>query len=102
MSRLASMGYDINECLLSPIQFGIPNHRLRYYLTARRQKDQAPAVIDVDDRTIHTTWPFDKAQSFTVPELALFLEQPTDDSFTVPSRYILRLHNFRLGKCIKK
>lgn len=109
MSQLEALDYEINECLLSPIQFGIPNHRLRYYLTARRRKQQSKDEKNVelapetttkvnDDRKIHTTWPFDQEQTFDIPELATFLEQPDDDTFIVPSRYILRLHNFRLGK----
>ncbi|SAM07633.1 hypothetical protein [Absidia glauca] len=97
VTQLSALGYEINECLLSPLQFGIPNHRLRYYLTARL-RPHTPAG-NIDDRTIHTTWPFEKEQAFDVPELADFLEPLNDDdhTFTVPSRYILRLHNFRLG-----
>lgn len=33
---LSTMGYSIQEFLLSPKQFGIPNSRLRYYLLAKR------------------------------------------------------------------
>lgn len=33
--RLMSKGYRIQEFLLSPLQFGIPNSRLRYYLIAK-------------------------------------------------------------------
>ncbi|ORZ20365.1 S-adenosyl-L-methionine-dependent methyltransferase [Absidia repens] len=105
MTQLEALGYEINECLLSPIQFGIPNHRLRYYLTARRKQQPkneenvhtSPTTKTTENRKIHTTWPFDQEQTFDVPELANFLEQLNDDdSFIVPSRYILRLHNFRL------
>ncbi|KAI8093147.1 S-adenosyl-L-methionine-dependent methyltransferase [Halteromyces radiatus] len=103
IDQLVSLDYEINECLLSPIQFGIPNHRLRYYLTARYQSKKDNQNDDINslqknyDRPIHTTWPFDKKeQSFDIPELECFLEQHVDDSFTVPSRYILRLNKFRL------
>jgi len=34
---LVDCGYIWNEYLLSPVQFGIPNHRLRYYMTCRRR-----------------------------------------------------------------
>ncbi|KAJ3069914.1 C-5 cytosine-specific DNA methylase [Podochytrium sp. JEL0797] len=37
VSTLTRMGYDFEEFLLSPLQFGIPNDRKRYYLTARRR-----------------------------------------------------------------
>ncbi len=34
---LGKLGYDYQEFLLSPVQFGIPNSRLRYYLLARKK-----------------------------------------------------------------
>ncbi|EAU93300.2 DNA methyltransferase ZMET4 [Coprinopsis cinerea okayama7 len=36
---LKELGYHIQELLLTPLQFGIPNSRLRYYMLARRGKD---------------------------------------------------------------
>jgi tRNA (cytosine38-C5)-methyltransferase len=33
---MRSLGYTIAEFLLTPLQFGIPNSRLRYYLLAKR------------------------------------------------------------------
>ena len=33
---LTSMGYTFQEFLLSPVQFGIPNSRLRFYLLAKK------------------------------------------------------------------
>ncbi|KAJ7630361.1 S-adenosyl-L-methionine-dependent methyltransferase [Roridomyces roridus] len=36
VSTLQSLGYAIAEFLLTPLQFGIPNSRLRYYLLAKR------------------------------------------------------------------
>ncbi|KAJ7232850.1 S-adenosyl-L-methionine-dependent methyltransferase [Mycena haematopus] len=36
VSTLCSLGYTIAEFLLTPLQFGIPNSRLRYYLLAKR------------------------------------------------------------------
>ncbi|KAI8614644.1 S-adenosyl-L-methionine-dependent methyltransferase [Chytriomyces sp. MP71] len=35
---LTRLGYDVQEWLLSPLQFGIPNDRKRYYLTAVRKR----------------------------------------------------------------
>ncbi|KDR80763.1 hypothetical protein GALMADRAFT_135876 [Galerina marginata CBS 339.88] len=37
ISTLHSIGYTTLELLLTPLQFGIPNSRLRYYLLAKRQ-----------------------------------------------------------------
>ena len=36
VSILKKLGYEIQEFLLSPAQFGIPNSRLRFYLLAKR------------------------------------------------------------------
>lgn len=35
LSTLTSLGYAVFEFLLTPLQFGIPNSRLRYYLLAK-------------------------------------------------------------------
>lgn len=35
VSSLKSLGYVLLELLLTPLQFGIPNSRLRYYLLAK-------------------------------------------------------------------
>jgi tRNA (cytosine38-C5)-methyltransferase len=35
LSTLKSLNYTTFECLLTPLQFGIPNSRLRYYLLAK-------------------------------------------------------------------
>ena len=35
---LKQVGYDFQEFLLSPRQFGVPNSRLRYYLVARKNE----------------------------------------------------------------
>ncbi|KAF7720763.1 tRNA (cytosine-5-)-methyltransferase, partial [Apophysomyces ossiformis] len=103
VKQLDKLDYEIHECLLSPTQFGIPNHRLRYYLAARR-RDQ-PLIKENSDYTekgvVHTTWPFHKEnESATMesPELSHFLETEAneDESFLVPAKYILKLHNFRL------
>ena len=36
VSILRKLGYEVQEFLLSPAQFGIPNSRLRFYLLAKR------------------------------------------------------------------
>ncbi|KAG0189657.1 tRNA (cytosine-5-)-methyltransferase [Apophysomyces sp. BC1034] len=102
VEKLDMLDYEINECLLSPTQFGIPNHRLRYYLTARR-RDQ-PTIKEksdyIESSVIHTTWPFNEshAEIMESPELSCFLESNAneDETFLVPAKYILKLHNFRL------
>ncbi|CAM9657233.1 unnamed protein product, partial [Choristocarpus tenellus] len=34
---LVNRGYEVEQYLLSPVQLGVPNTRLRYYLTASRR-----------------------------------------------------------------
>ncbi|KAI8092251.1 S-adenosyl-L-methionine-dependent methyltransferase [Gilbertella persicaria] len=97
--QLDELGYEINECLLTPLQFGIPNHRMRYYLTAHRKSDREPADY-LKNNTIHTSWPFTgQPAEFTIPELSWFLETDNPDvtkKTLVPHQYITKLYKFRL------
>ncbi|KAJ2776209.1 hypothetical protein H4R18_005788 [Coemansia javaensis] len=89
VTALGGLGFEIVECLVSPVQFGIPNSRLRYFLAARcrwaepRAGRERGALDDGDDgaraawaaensqRTaaylargraaVHTSWPFGPA-----------------------------------------
>ncbi|KZW02143.1 S-adenosyl-L-methionine-dependent methyltransferase [Exidia glandulosa HHB12029] len=49
LSQLTSLGYNHREFLLSPLQFGIPNSRKRYYLLAKHAYlnfDVPPATFE--------------------------------------------------------
>jgi tRNA (cytosine38-C5)-methyltransferase len=46
LSTLRSIGYATLELLLTPLQFGIPNSRLRYYLLAKRSPLSFTSVPD--------------------------------------------------------
>ncbi|KAI9028261.1 S-adenosyl-L-methionine-dependent methyltransferase [Phycomyces nitens] len=100
--QLDTMDYEINECLLTPEQLGVPNHRMRYYLTARRRSN--PATKEVSDymetSVIHTSWPFSGSNEMQndVPELGSFFETLSrgEEKYLVPAKYILKLHGFRL------
>ncbi|KAJ3200689.1 spindle assembly checkpoint kinase, partial [Entophlyctis luteolus] len=50
VSMLSRMGYDFDEWLLSPLQFGIPNDRKRYYLTAKRKERRILAEGGENDK----------------------------------------------------
>ncbi|CAF1301863.1 unnamed protein product [Adineta steineri] len=50
LETLQSNNYSYEQYLLSPIQFGIPNSRLRYYLIAKQQENS----IDTYSPIIHT------------------------------------------------
>ncbi|CCL98331.1 uncharacterized protein FIBRA_00325 [Fibroporia radiculosa] len=45
LKTLDSLGYGVLELLLTPLQFGIPNSRLRYYLLAKAQPMPFPGTI---------------------------------------------------------
>lgn len=45
LSTLQSIGYSTVELLLTPLQFGIPNSRLRYYLLAKKRPLQFHGVF---------------------------------------------------------
>lgn len=99
VDQLKAMGYRVKECLLSPIQFGIPNHRLRYYLMARRISTE-PVEQNLP---LFTTWPFsgqDDHEQVELPQLSHFLEKQADleEKYTVPPKHILKRHRFRFGK----
>ncbi|KAF8640340.1 hypothetical protein AX17_000012 [Amanita inopinata Kibby_2008] len=51
LSTLQSLDYTTLELLLTPLQFGIPNSRLRYYLLAKR-KPQTFAGVNVVHRQV--------------------------------------------------
>ncbi|KND02682.1 hypothetical protein, variant [Spizellomyces punctatus DAOM BR117] len=95
VSQLVRLGYEYSEWLLSPLQFGIPNDRMRYYLTARRtgttKEVESPPVLN-----LRTTWPYENYQG---PQpLADFLEDdPTGniaDIYAVPEPFVRRRRAF--------
>jgi len=104
---------------LSPLQFGIPNDRLRYYLAAQRSNAARARAQSAEEylttASIHTTWPFFPAdessiaprtskpsvnQTFKVSTLDYFLQNPQSnfEEFLVPHEYLTKnLHGFRFG-----
>lgn len=97
------MSYEINEYLLTPTQFGIPNHRMRYYLTARRSSQPRETTEShLDKGTIQTEWMIDskrQMEASKLPPLSHFLEEGDSvdtNKWMVPERFILRLYKFRL------
>lgn len=97
--QLDKLGYSMNECLLTPTQFGIPNHRMRYYLTARKTADRDEMRDNyIGSSKIQTTWPFSEQVKVDIPLLSQFLEdsEQVNQKTMVPERFILRLYKFRL------
>ncbi|CAO3615574.1 unnamed protein product [Mucor fragilis] len=103
VEQLDALSYEINEYLLTPTQFGIPNHRMRYYLTARRSSQPRETTEShLDKGTIQTEWMIDskrQMEASKLPPLSHFLEEGDSvdtNKWMVPERFILRLYKFRL------
>ncbi|KAG2212202.1 hypothetical protein INT46_000403 [Mucor plumbeus] len=101
VEQLDTLGYEIKEYLLTPTQFGIPNNRMRYYLTARKSKNYQNTTTNyIVTSKIQTEWPFGNKQikESELPPLSQFLEEGNGDTekLMVPERFILRLYKFRL------
>ncbi|OAC97797.1 hypothetical protein MUCCIDRAFT_86847 [Mucor lusitanicus CBS 277.49] len=102
VEQLDALGYEINEYLLTPTQFGIPNHRMRYYLTARRSsKPREKTESYIENSKIQTEWMMSDTpiEESDLPSLSQFLEEGEDvdiKKWMVPERFILRLYKFRL------
>jgi tRNA (cytosine38-C5)-methyltransferase len=115
------INYEITECLLTPLQFGIPNDRLRYYLMARKRpnscelKDIILPHEYLRNATIDQTWPLpsmlkkDKdcqmeqiyLESSDIFSLSAYLEELNEEEikeYLVPEKYILKSFNFRFGE----
>ncbi|KAI7829278.1 S-adenosyl-L-methionine-dependent methyltransferase [Kickxella alabastrina] len=105
VETLGKMGFEIHECLMSPVQFGIPNNRLRYFLTARQT--QPGKSVEESERwtaeylgrgreAVFTQWPFDPATGKAVvepmPPLSSYIDEAnnTVESLMVPEATILK------------
>jgi tRNA (cytosine38-C5)-methyltransferase len=107
------MNYEITECLLTPLQFGVPNDRLRYYLMARKRSDSCELNLPheyLENAKIHLTWPLPKmlekdhyqqdVNMFNIPSLSTYLETLNEEEiekYLVPEKHILKSFNFRFG-----
>ncbi|CAG8516387.1 6181_t:CDS:2 [Ambispora gerdemannii] len=114
--QLIRMNYEIHECILSPLQFGIPNDRKRYYLMARKKDSETrncdEEVLDyLSNAEIYASWPFpymlkgNESINTDIPPLSDFLENTNTDSglddekfmelHKVHEKYILKRFNFK-------
>lgn len=72
VTGLSQLGYNILEFLLTPLSFGIPNSRLRYYLLARFESFSLLPEISTAEILRHipgrgTNWVDDRDQSKVLP-----------------------------------
>ncbi|KAJ2575131.1 hypothetical protein GGH19_003253 [Coemansia sp. RSA 1807] len=116
VQTLGELGYEIFECLLSPVQFGIPNSRLRYYLAARRSRPtigESDIALNDKERTeaylargrdvVFTEWPFAHAVN-TAPKadivntpLQSYIDSANDsvEALKVPESHILKRKRYQ-------
>ncbi|KAI9136328.1 S-adenosyl-L-methionine-dependent methyltransferase [Paraphysoderma sedebokerense] len=105
VQTLGDLGYDIKECLLNPLQFGIPNGRLRYYLIARRKQNYRihSKIPYLKNCVIHQSWPLNfnstSDESSAVSDVA-HLNKYLDPSvpiadYLVPQGWITKRKGFR-------
>ncbi|PKC14495.1 S-adenosyl-L-methionine-dependent methyltransferase [Rhizophagus irregularis] len=116
INQLCLKNYEVTECLLTPLQFGIPNDRLRYYLMARKRSNSCESKDIIlpqeylKNATINQTWPLPSMlkkdcqqeqihlESFNVFSLNTYLEELKEEEikkYLVPEKYILKSFNFR-------
>ncbi|KAK7041450.1 hypothetical protein VNI00_009316 [Paramarasmius palmivorus] len=103
LEQLKHLGYFTAEFLLTPLQFGIPNSRLRYYLLARC------TPFNFDSDTVHRSIPgaeniqpsdyFEAKRdgSATIPEIRTYLDASTDSNVgstwhphAIPDRVLIK------------
>ncbi|KAJ7171725.1 S-adenosyl-L-methionine-dependent methyltransferase [Mycena crocata] len=103
VSTLRNLGYTIAEFLLTPLQFGIPNSRLRYYLLAKRSPHSFRSLSNGGDsnplRHIpssgNTSWvdqrllePISNQADEIVREIRDYLDSETVDNYTIPDKIL--------------
>lgn len=57
LSTISDAGYNYQQFFLSPVQFGIPNERPRYFLLAAKQDNVGPALPERSPSKIYTSLP---------------------------------------------
>ncbi|KAI8613311.1 S-adenosyl-L-methionine-dependent methyltransferase [Chytriomyces sp. MP71] len=95
---LQSVGYTYDEFIVSPMQFGIPNDRRRYYLAAKLDPGVALGATEQPDLTLNlkTHWPVDGSAAVPVPPLSQYMETLDDMTpFLLPKKYITSRPTFR-------
>ncbi|KAJ7743878.1 S-adenosyl-L-methionine-dependent methyltransferase [Mycena metata] len=101
VSTLRGLGYTIAEFLLTPLQFGIPNSRLRYYLLAKRSPLSFHNLPSTDETLRHipgrgsSTWLDSRlVESDSIPDDVLqirdFLDSEPAAGYEVPDKVLFK------------
>ena len=97
ISTLDDLGYEIKEYLVSPLQFGIPNDRKRYYLSANLQNAIKETKYLSDFEIIKNI----NSKKTQLGPLSSYLEDLSDiENYMVPDNFITKRNNFRFGNKI--
>jgi tRNA (cytosine38-C5)-methyltransferase len=93
VSTLDDLGFKIKEYILTPLQFGIPNDRKRYYLTAKLDPSAKAEDYLLNSEIIRS---IDHTSEQT--PLSSYLKCTTElDKYMVPEEFITKRTNFRFG-----
>jgi tRNA (cytosine38-C5)-methyltransferase len=93
LSTLQSLGYTTLELLLTPLQYGIPNSRLRYYLLAKLHPMAFPRVPETTSDNVwrcipgHVNW-VDHRLHQASPEERHGIMSACDDSVRPVKEYL--------------
>jgi tRNA (cytosine38-C5)-methyltransferase len=111
VGTLHTLGFHIEEYLLSPIYLGIPNDRKRYYLLARKNIASLANITFRNDQDELQVFPIiktsldrrDPAESVSTLREFLYQTGPVCDDVIeqdlyVPDPYLLKPIGFRFGK----
>ncbi|KAJ6569515.1 S-adenosyl-L-methionine-dependent methyltransferase [Mycena capillaripes] len=105
VSTLRSLGYTIAEFLLTPLQFGIPNSRLRYYLLAKKSplsfrdlpnEDAGEALREIPgrgskpwpDRRVESTLASTGNDEVSVREIREYLDSEPVEGYVIPDKVL--------------
>jgi tRNA (cytosine38-C5)-methyltransferase len=90
LNLLDELGYYTVEFLLTPRQYGIPNSRLRYYLTARRSSFASDTQANTVWDHIPSTREDDEILSLAPKSISQYLDELVDELTVVPDRVLER------------
>jgi tRNA (cytosine38-C5)-methyltransferase len=100
VETLDELGFEMKEFLVTPTQFGIPNHRRRYYLAARRLSGKTEGAPYVENAQILSCPGLElerTSEANDCPPLSDYLEKDLQDEhlYKVPDQFILKAKNFK-------
>jgi tRNA (cytosine38-C5)-methyltransferase len=101
VDNLHKLSYGIAEFILSPLDFGLPNDRQRYFLCARKNAEGTPrpsqSYLERNPPIYRTCPPFsdNTARPDITPLSAFLSENPEDERYLVPAKWLLPRHGFK-------